>query len=84
MKTHRGWWGERSYSLRLFHTTNLTGTWEEHPMSPITTDPRYARSGGRPLMYDGHVHRWAQVRVGAGSVPLELLHSCGSWDGTLF
>jgi hypothetical protein len=55
-------WGERSCSLRLYRAASLTGDWVQHPMSPVTGDLRYARGGGRPFVYEGHVYRWTQVR----------------------
>mmetsp|Transcript_27397 Transcript_27397/g.74101 ORF Transcript_27397/g.74101 Transcript_27397/m.74101 type:complete len:961 (-) Transcript_27397:693-3575(-) len=61
------------FSLRLFHTTNLTKTWEEHPKSPVCKDQRYARNGGRPLIMNGTVHRWAQDASTQAGRALHLL-----------
>jgi len=31
----------------------------QHPLSPISTDPRYALGGRYPFEMDGKLHRWA-------------------------
>jgi hypothetical protein len=63
------WWllassGEkrrRADNLHLFYADCLTGRWQEHPMSPvIRNDPQRARPGGRVLIHEGHVYRFAQ------------------------
>jgi hypothetical protein len=36
------------------------GEWILHPSSPVTSDMRYARMGGRPLIYKGELYRPAQ------------------------
>ena len=47
--------------LRLFYSTNLTGPWQEHPKSPIVEDDaKIARPGGRPLLFQGSIVRFAQ------------------------
>ncbi|KAF5826927.1 hypothetical protein DUNSADRAFT_1723 [Dunaliella salina] len=61
------------FHLRLFHTTNLTDTWEEHARSPVCMDQRYARNGGRPVVIDGSVHRWAQDASTQAGQALHLL-----------
>ncbi|KAL6757879.1 hypothetical protein V8C86DRAFT_2612716 [Haematococcus lacustris] len=55
------WWTKGpAYQLHLYHADSLLGEWHEHPLSPVSSDLRYARGGGRPFVYQGHVHRWAQ------------------------
>jgi hypothetical protein len=46
----------------LLHLADcLTGTWEKHPGSPlISGDRQRARPGGRPIVLDGKVFRFAQ------------------------
>jgi len=47
--------------LRLFYATSLLESYREHPMSPITKDPRYNRSGGAIMtMADNSLIRLAQ------------------------
>ena len=61
VKDHGPWNDQAHYELHLFTAAgSLLSNWTEHPSSPITSDPRYARSGGRPFLYEGKVHRWAQ------------------------
>jgi hypothetical protein len=48
-------------ALRLHYASELTGTWIEHPHSPlIADDPHFTRPGGRILEYDGRLYRIAQ------------------------
>lgn len=48
-------------SLFLFFADNLMGSWSQHPESPlITGDPHIARPGGRVLVLNGKVIRFAQ------------------------
>jgi hypothetical protein len=63
------WWllassGEprrRADNLHLFHANTLTGRWQEHPLSPvIRNDAQRARPGGRVLVHDGRLYRFAQ------------------------
>ena len=58
------WWMFMSIgddTLYLFFADNLMGTWQEHPMNPIISrDPHVARPGGRVLVLDGKVIRFAQ------------------------
>lgn len=47
--------------LRLFCSHDLTGPWQEHPRSPIIKgNRRAARPGGRPVIFDNRVFRFAQ------------------------
>ncbi|GAB4184648.1 MAG: hypothetical protein Fur005_47190 [Roseiflexaceae bacterium] len=63
------WWmfvemGEqyRFDTLRLFHAEDLRGPWIEHPRSPIVVnDPLRARPGGRPVIWQGRLIRFAQA-----------------------
>jgi hypothetical protein len=48
-------------TLRLFHATELTGPWREHPASPIVrADARMARPAGRVVQSAGGLTRFAQ------------------------
>jgi len=48
-------------TLRLFFASDLTGTWTEHPQSPIVKkDQNIARPGGRLLVVDGALYRMGQ------------------------
>jgi len=48
-------------ALRLHYASELTGTWIEHPHSPlIADDPHITRPGGRILQFDGRLFRIAQ------------------------
>jgi hypothetical protein len=65
--------GGRDDLLRLFYADDLTGPWTEHPQSPlIVGDPRRARPGGRVLVrqdaliryaHDDHPYYGRQVRA---------------------
>jgi len=47
--------------LRLHFSTDLLGSWKEHPMSPIVRDnPHFTRPGGRFIHYDNRLFRIAQ------------------------
>ena len=58
------WWlfAERGLDeLRLFYSRELTGSWTEHPASPLWPgNRRYSRPGGRILQADGRLLRFAQ------------------------
>ncbi|HEY7440781.1 MAG TPA: hypothetical protein VH701_00070 [Vicinamibacterales bacterium] len=63
------WWlfastGEprrRADDLHLFYASELAGPWHEHPMSPVVRgDAARSRPGGRVVMYQGRLHRFAQ------------------------
>jgi hypothetical protein len=48
-------------TLLLFHTDDLTGSWTEHPSSPIIAgDARIARPGGRVVVLEDRIIRYAQ------------------------
>jgi hypothetical protein len=62
------WWmftaigGGRNDTLRLFHAKDLLGPWTEHARSPVVSgDPGRARPGGRVVVRDGRLLRFAQV-----------------------
>ncbi len=59
-----GWWlfaAKGNDSLHLFFADDLMGPWKEHPKSPIISgDPHIARPGGKVLVIDGRVIRFAQ------------------------
>ncbi len=47
--------------LRLYYAGDLMGPWTEHPESPIIEgDANRARPGGRVLVFDGKIIRYAQ------------------------
>jgi hypothetical protein len=59
------WWmfvsPEGNHTLRLFYAPDLTGTWTEHPLSPIVEkNPDIARPGGRLLVYENSLYRMGQ------------------------
>jgi len=59
------WWLFTSVAshdiLRLFYSNELTGPWQEHPLSPIVNgNRRTARPGGRVLVLDDRIIRFAQ------------------------
>lgn len=47
-------------TLHLFSAERLDANFKEHPLSPISTDARYGRSGGATLVLDGRLYRVAQ------------------------
>jgi hypothetical protein len=48
-------------TLHLFHADDLMGSWSQHSQSPIIKgNPHIARPGGRVLVQDGHIFRFAQ------------------------
>jgi hypothetical protein len=59
---------KRSDTLRLYYANDLSGPWTEHPESPVVNgDASMARPGGRVLVFDGGLVRYAQddsVRYG--------------------
>jgi len=51
----------KTRSLHLYTSPELTGSWSEHPASPILTDDiAFARPGGRVIAYKGNIYRYAQ------------------------
>lgn len=66
IRFHDRWWMfvssvTEGNVLRLYYADDLTGPWNEHPMSPIVTrDENMARPAGRILAYDGRVFRYQQ------------------------
>jgi len=58
------WWlfvSEGNNTLRLFHAGNVLGPWLEHPKSPlIRNDASRARPGGRLLLFEHGLFRFAQ------------------------
>ena len=55
------WATDAKNKLRLYHSSDLTGPYIEHPASPLTADPRFSRCGGSPLrLRDGSLLRLAQ------------------------
>lgn len=64
-------------TLCLYTAKALDGGWSEHPASPIVTaDPHTARPGGRVVVHDGRIIRFAQdcqPRYGLSVSALEVL-----------
>jgi len=61
------WWifvetnPEGNNILRLYYAEDLMGPWIEHPESPIIEgDANIARPGGKVLVFDGRIVRYAQ------------------------
>jgi hypothetical protein len=58
------WWiftCKAPYSLAIFFADSLLGPWQEHPESPMYwRDSSKARPGGRPIVHDGKLIRFAQ------------------------
>lgn len=59
------WWmfvaPKGNHTLRLFFASELTGTWTEHPLSPVVEkDLNIARPGGRLLVLEGTLYRMGQ------------------------
>lgn len=58
------WWlftSDRNERLHLYYSDKLTGPWIMHPKNPIVEkDARIARPGGRVLVNNGSVIRYAQ------------------------
>lgn len=51
----------RNDTLRLFYADSLSGRWIEHPQSPIVKgDLNFAKPGGRVLLFDNRLVRYAQ------------------------
>jgi hypothetical protein len=47
--------------LEIFFTEDISrGPYSPHPNNPITTDPRFSRSGGLPIVLNGQLYRIAQ------------------------
>ena len=52
---------QRKSTLRLYYTEDLVQVWKEHRLSPIVVNNRQiGRSGGRPVVYQDNVYRFAQ------------------------
>jgi hypothetical protein len=47
-------------NLHLFHAETPLGPWQAHPSTPVVSDVRSARPGGRPFIVDGVLYRPAQ------------------------
>ena len=54
----------KSKNLHLFIAETLTGPWKEHPKSPVVSNsPQFARPGGRVILYNGAIYRYAQDEI---------------------
>ncbi len=52
---------QRSDTLRLYYSDQLTGFWQEHPSSPVVEgNARIARPAGRVIRHDGRLIRFTQ------------------------
>jgi hypothetical protein len=65
IRYHDRWWMFVSplgnETLRLFYASDPTGTWTEHPQSPIVKkDLNIARPAGSPVIIDGSLYRLGQ------------------------
>lgn len=58
------WWlfaARAPYDLFIFYADSIRGPWKEHAKNPIyVADPSKARPGGRPVVVDGALVRFAQ------------------------
>lgn len=58
------WWmfaSKGNKTLHLFHAEQLTGPWQEHPLSPVVSEnPNIARSAGRIITVNNRIFRFAQ------------------------
>ena len=63
---HDKWWlmaasDQRDDTLRLYYADELLGPWTEHPKSPVIyLNAHTARPGGRVIIVDGRLIRYAQ------------------------
>jgi hypothetical protein len=58
---HYIWATDLENKLRLYHSSQLSGPYQEHPSSPVTIDRRYSRCAGAILkLDDGRLVRLAQ------------------------
>jgi hypothetical protein len=64
---HNKWWlfttrpHPNSDSVYLYYADSLLGPWIKHPKNPVVEDALHsARSGGRVVMFDGRLIRYAQ------------------------
>ncbi len=62
---NKKWWlfvaTHESDTLNLYYATNLLGEWKPHPMNPIIKlNNKIARPGGRIIVYDDRLYRFAQ------------------------
>jgi len=57
------WWifaVERAYTRAMFWADELTGPWHKHPESAFFRDKMRSRPGGRPVVWNGKLVRFAQ------------------------
>jgi hypothetical protein len=62
---NKNWWlfvaTNESDTLNLYYANDLLGEWKPHPMNPIVKfNNKIARPGGRVIVYDGRLYRFAQ------------------------
>ena len=63
-------------SLRLFHCDDLLlDDWAEHPSSPLSDSEQ---SAGRPVVFDGVIHRF--TREAAGGIRVLRLHGLSRYE----
>ncbi len=62
------WWifsEQQAYTLTIWHSPNLQGPWEQHPVSPLYAEDRSrTRPGGRIVHVGGKLVRFSQDNVG--------------------
>jgi hypothetical protein len=87
------WWmfvssTEACNALNLYYSDKLTGPWTQHPASPVVKgDKHTGRCGGRLVVFDGRLYRFAQddlPRYGTRVLALEITEiSTTSYKETL-
>lgn len=51
---------KQQYEMQLYTSTQLEGSYTEHPMSPVVKGDDCARCAGSLMEKDGHIYRFAQ------------------------
>ncbi|KAF3669166.1 Glycosyltransferase family protein 64 protein C5 [Capsicum annuum] len=59
---HSGIGAKKNGQLEIWYSSSPLGPWKPHKKNPIynTDKSKGARNGGRPFLYDGHLHRAGQ------------------------
>jgi len=64
IRFHDKWWiftNGRYGEMNVYFADNLTGPWTEHPGNPVVSrSPSTGRPGGRMIVIDGKLYRYAQ------------------------
>jgi hypothetical protein len=54
----------KTKNLHLFSSKTLTGSWKEHPDSPVVQQsPHYSRPAGRVILHEGAIYRFSQDEI---------------------